>query len=424
MMDALNCEILSVGTELLLGNTINTDAAQLSELLAEMGLNVLWHSVVGDNPARLREAVATARSRADIIITTGGLGPTYDDLTKNVLADCFGKKLVFHEEEAESVKCWFAKNSASTYTDNNLQQAWLPEGCTVFRNGWGTAPGCAFCADGVHVVMLPGPPSECVPMFRHCAVPYLRKLSAEVLVSRKIRVFGMGESAIESLFRGEMERMANPSLATYAKEGEVMLRVTAKAATEEQAAAMCEPVVEKVKAVLGSYVYGVDVDSLEALALPLLKEKHMTFAAAESLTGGLIGARFTALPGASEVFRGGAVTYCDEVKAAMLDIDPALIEKCGAVSRRTAEEMAKGVRRAAAADIGLSATGLAGPDGDGVNPVGTVFVGLAAPDGVWVRHLTLGPDRGRSRVRTLSVNHAFDMLRRYLTGLPVDTLER
>ena len=413
----MNCEILCVGTELLLGNTVNTNAANLSDMLAELGLNVLWHSVVGDNPARLKDAAALARSRADIIITTGGLGPTYDDLTKNVLADAFGKKLVFHDEVAEGLKCWFSKNSTSHYTENNLQQAWLPEGCTVFYNDWGTAPGCAFSVDGVHVVMLPGPPKECLPMFRHCAAPYLKKLSGETLVSRKIHVFGMGESAIESLFREEMEKMANPTLATYAKEGEVMLRVTAKAKTEAEAAEMCRPIVDKVCARLGSYVYAVDVDSLEELSLSLLKEKHMTFAAAESLTGGLIGARFTALSGASEVFRGGAVTYCDEVKAAMLGIDPALIAEYGAVSRETAEAMAKGVRAATGADIGLSATGLAGPDGDGVNPVGTVFVGLAAPDGVWVRHLRLGT--GRSRVRTLAANNAFDMLRRYLTGLPV-----
>ncbi len=414
----MNCEILAVGTELLLGNTVNTNATRLSELLAGLGINVFWHSVVGDNPARLRDAAALARSRADLIITTGGLGPTYDDLTKNVLADVFGKELVFHEDEAEGIRCWFAK-SGRACTENNLQQAYLPEGCTVFHNDWGTAPGCAFEAEGVHVILLPGPPRECLPMFRHCAVPYLRALTEETLVSRQIRVFGMGESAVETYFREEMEHMANPTLATYAKEGEVMLRVTAKAATEAEAAAMCEPVVEKVKNTLGDIVYGVDVDSLESLCLMLLREKHQTFAAAESLTGGLIGARFTALPGASEVFRGGAVTYCDEVKAAMLHIDPALIAAHGAVSHETAAAMAQGVRDAAGADIGVSATGLAGPDGDGVHPVGTVFVGLAASDGVWVRHLTLGNARSRDIIRAISANNAYDMIRRYLTGLPV-----
>ena len=413
----MNCEILAVGTELLLGNTVNTNAAELSERLAALGLNVFWHTVVGDNPARLKDAAALAKSRADIVITTGGLGPTYDDLTKNVLADCFGKKLVFHEEEAEFLRRFYERRG-HPMTENVLQQAWLPEGCAVFHNEWGTAPGCAFEAEGVTVVMLPGPPYECLPMFDACAAPYLAALSGETLVSRQIHVFGLGESEIEARFRAEMERMANPSLATYAKEGEVMLRVTAKDPTEAEAAALCEPVVEKVKSALGPYVYSVDVDSLEALVLSLLREKQLTFASAESLTGGLIGARFAALPGASEVFRGGAITYCNEVKAAMLGVDEALLAEKGAVSPEVAAAMAQGARRAAGADLAVSATGLAGPDGDGTNPVGTVFVGLASADGVWVRHLRLGA-RGRSRVRTMAASHAFDMLRRYLTGLPV-----
>ena len=414
----MNCEILAVGTELLLGNTINTNAADLSVRLAELGVNVFWHTVVGDNPARLADAVAVAKARADLILTTGGLGPTYDDLTKTVLAECFGKTLVFHEEEAVFLRRFYEKRGRPM-TDNVLQQAWLPEGCTVFHNDWGTAPGCAFEADGVRVVMLPGPPHECLPMFDACAAPYIRSLSAETLVSRQIHVFGMGESAIEARFRAEMEHMANPSLATYAKEGEVMLRVTAKAATEAEAAALCEPVVEKVVKELGPCVYSVDTDSLEAVVLQLLRERRLTFAAAESLTGGLIGARFTALSGASEVFRGGAVTYCDEVKAGMLGIDAALIAEKHAVSEEIAAAMAQGVRRAAGADIGVSATGIAGPDTDeSGQPVGTVFVGMAAEDGVWVRRLQLG-GRGRSRIRTLSASHAFDMLRRYLTGLPI-----
>ncbi|MCD7845669.1 MAG: competence/damage-inducible protein A [Oscillospiraceae bacterium] len=412
----MNCEILSVGTELLLGNTINTDAASLSDMLAGLGINVFWHSVVGDNPGRLAESVAIARSRADLIITTGGLGPTYDDLTKTVLAESFGLPLVLHQEEVAGLKCWFSTHDRP-FTENNLQQAYLPEGCTVFHNDWGTAPGCAFEKDGVRVIMLPGPPSECLPMFRHCAVPYLKTLSEETIVSHQIRVFGMGESAVEARLRDKMEKMRNPTLATYAKQGDVMLRVTAKAPSHEEAEAMCQPVIQAVKAELGQVVYGVDVESLEALVLSLMTERSLTLSAAESLTGGLIGAKFTALPGASAVFRGGAVTYCDECKAAMLHIDPALIAAHGAVSYETAEAMAKGVRAATGSDLAVSATGLAGPDGDGVNPVGTVFVGLATAERVWVRKLHLGA--GRDRVRLLAANNAYDMLRRYLTGLPV-----
>lgn len=414
----MNCEILSVGTELLLGNTVNTNAAALGDMLSELGINVFWHSVVGDNPARLKDSIAIARSRADLIITTGGLGPTYDDLTKNIIAEAFGRKMVFHPEEDEFIRDWFRKNSRNPYTENNTQQAWLPENCEVFRNDWGTAPGCAFEQDGVHVILLPGPPRECLPMFRHCAAPYLRKLSHETMVSHQIKVFGMGESRVESLLREKMEQMANPSLATYAKPAEVMLRVTAKAATEEEAEAMCRPVVEDVKALLGDIVYGVDVDSLEAVVLSLLKEQKKTFATAESLTGGLIGARFASLSGASAVFRGGAITYCNEVKAAMLGVRQETLDTRSAVSREVAAEMARGARSATGADIAVSATGLAGPDGDGINPVGTVFVGLAAEDGVWVRQLQLGA-RGRDMIRSTAANHAFDMIRRYLTGLPV-----
>lgn len=254
-------------------------------------------------------------------------------------------------------------------------------------------------------------------MFEACAVPYLKGLAADVIFSHQIKVFGIGESAVESMLRSEMERMQNPTLATYAKFGEVMLRVTAKAPTEWAAEAMCRPVVEHVRDVLGDRVYGVDVPSLEALALDIMKEKGLTLSAAESLTGGLIGERFTALPGASAVFRGGAVTYCDQVKASLLGIDPALIAEKGAVSHEVAAAMAKGVRKAVGADVGLSATGLAGPDGDGVHPVGTVFVGLADGDTVYVRELHLGS--GRARVRQLAASHAFDMLRRYLQGLDV-----
>ena len=416
----MNCEILSVGTELLLGNTVNTNAAALGDMLSELGINVFWHSVVGDNPARLKDSIAIARSRADLIITTGGLGPTYDDLTKNIIAEAFGRKMVFHPEEDEFIRDWFRKNSRNPYTENNTQQAWLPENCEVFRNDWGTAPGCAFEQDGVHVILLPGPPRECLPMFRHCAAPYLRKLSHETMVSHQIKVFGMGESRVESLLREKMEQMANPSLATYAKPAEVMLRVTAKAATEEEAEAMCRPVIEEVTALLGDIVYGVDVDSLEAVVLSLLKDRKKTFATAESLTGGLIGARFASLSGASAVFRGGAITYCNEVKAAMLGVRQETLDTRSAVSREVAAEMARGARSATGADIAVSATGLAGPDGDGINPVGTVFVGLAAEDGVWVRQLQLGA-RGRDMIRSTAANHAFDMIRRYLTGLPVET---
>ena len=334
-------EILSVGTELLLGNIANTDAQMLSQGLSELGLNVYYHTVVGDNPQRAREAVAIAKQRADIIITTGGLGPTCDDLTKNVLAEAFGKKLVFDEESAQRIRNHFQR-TGRPMTENNLQQAMLPEGCTILTNDWGTAPGCAFEADGVHVIMLPGPPSECRPMFRSRAMPYLMSLSEGVIASHTLKLFGIGESAVEAQLREQMNAMTNPTLAPYAKEGECELRVTAKAATDEEAQALLRPTVEQVKALFGSKVYGVDVSSLEEVVEQRLKEKGLTLGTAESCTGGLMAKRLTDVPGASQVFKGGIVSYTNEVKAGVLGVPEALLEQFGAVSAEVARAMAEG----------------------------------------------------------------------------------
>jgi len=414
----VNAEILSVGTELLLGNTTNTDARDLSEQLSGLGINVYYHSVVGDNPERLTRAVEIARQRADLIITTGGLGPTCDDLTKQVLCKAFGLELEFHQDEADGIREWFEKRRGVKMTENNLQQAWLPKGCTVFHNDWGTAPGCAFEAEGVRVIMLPGPPRECNAMFRHCAVPYLQALTGEVIVSHSLRVFGMGESAVEDLLRERMNALTNPTLAPYAKEGEVMLRVTAKAKTAAEAETMMAPVLEEVRQTLGDLIYGTDVDSLEQRVLQLLREKKQTLACAESCTGGLVAKRMTDLPGASEVFRGGVVTYTDESKAILLDIDPDVIRTEGAVSAEVAAEMAELVRTKLGADLGLGITGLAGPEGDGKNPVGTVYVAMATAMDTFIAPLELGGS-GRSRIRTYAAHYALDMVRRYLTGVSV-----
>ena len=414
-MREYNTEILSVGTELLLGHVTNTDARDLSELLSRIGINVRYHTVVGDNPERLKDCVRIAKSRADLIITTGGLGPTCDDLTKLVLAEAFGIKLV--ENEAERDGLYEYIRTGKNFTPNNFSQALLPEGCTVFHNDWGTAPGCAFEKDGTVVLMLPGPPNECVPMFRACAIPYLKKLSEEQIVSHSVRIFGLGESAVDDLFAEEMNAMRNPTMAPYAKECDCLLQVTAKAHSVEEAEAMMAPVIAHVKDRLGEYVYGMDVESIEEAVLPLLKEKGMTFAAAESCTGGEIAKRMTDIPGASSVFLGGCVTYTNEIKARLLGLDPEMIACNGAVSEPVARQMAERVRALTGADIGLGVTGLAGPDGDGVHEVGTVFVSMAVEGETFVRELHLGAFRTRSFVRRMAGNHAYDMMRRYLTGL-------
>lgn len=416
-------EIIAVGTEILLGNIANTDAQFLSAELSALGIGVYWHTVVGDNPERLRQALEIARKRADIILTTGGLGPTYDDLTKQTICAVFNQPLELRPEIAENLRVFYREALHQNMPENNLQQARLPVGCTIFDNAVGTAPGCAFCAEGVHVLMLPGPPHECIAMFRRCAVPYLRRLSSEVIVSHDIMSFGLGESTVEALLHDRMVSMENPTLATYAKlPAEVQLRATARANSELEAEDMLSPVIRQVRLLLGDYVYGVDVANLPEACLNLLREKHLTLATAESCTGGLIAQEITSLPGASAVFRGGVVTYWTSVKAAALGVPQKTLDRYGAVSEPTARAMAEGARRVTGAELAVSVTGVAGPDADERgNPVGLVFVGLAAPGGTFCRKLELG-QRRRDRIRGVSANHAFDMIRRYLTGLDVEQL--
>ena len=413
-------EIIAVGTELLLGNIVNTNARDLSQALSSVGVNVFWHTVVGDNPQRLKETLDIARKRADVIITTGGLGPNYDDLTKQTICEAFGKPLVLHPDILEGIRTFFEKNAHRKMPENNIQQAELPEGCTVFDNPVGTAPGCAFEAGGVHVLMLPGPPFEMLTMLKNHVLPYLRGLSDEVIVSHDIMTFGLGESPMEELLREKMSRMENPSLATYAKPSEVRLRATAKAESVEAAEAMLSPVVKDVTDFLGDYVYGVDVASLEDVCFRLLKEKGLTFATAESCTGGRVAERMTALPGVSAVYRGGVVSYWTSVKADVLGVPADILEAHGAVSEETARAMAEGARRVTGADIAVSVTGVAGPDPDerGV-AVGIVYIGLATPDGTFCRPLDLGKRR-RDRIQDLASNHALDVVRRYLSGLPIE----
>ncbi|MGM9566320.1 competence/damage-inducible protein A [Evtepia sp.] len=409
-------ELIAIGTELLLGNIANTDAQMISEGLSELGINVYYHTVVGDNPDRVRQAVEIARRRADIIITTGGLGPTCDDLTKVALAEAFGKKLVYHEPSAQRIRERFAAMERPV-TENNFQQAMVPEGCTVLDNDWGTAPGVAFESDGTHVILLPGPPRECEMMFRHRAVPYLKTLSDGVIASRTVKTFGIGESAAEALLRDLMNSLHNPTLAPYAKPTGTELRITAHAATEEEAYALIAPVEEQVKEIIGDHVIGVNVNSIQEVCLNLLKEKGLTLGTAESCTGGLIAKLITDLPGASAVLKGGIVSYTNQVKTGVLEVPQALLEEYGAVSPQVAEAMARGAKKVLGCDIALSATGVAGPDPDDRgNPVGLVYLGLAYGEDCIVQEYHAG--RGdRDRVRRLSAGTALDMVRRYLTGL-------
>ena len=408
-------ELIAVGTELLLGSIANTDAQIISRELSALGITVHHHTVVGDNPQRLAQALETARRRAGIIITTGGLGPTYDDLTKQTICKAFGRELELHQDILENIRAWFQNKMGKPMPENNVQQAMLPVNCTVFNNPVGTAPGCAFLEGGVHVLMLPGPPFECEYMFRHKARPYLEKLTHGVIVSHEIRIFGMGESAVEEALREPMTTLTNPTLAPYAGLNECMVRATARAETTQAAEELLRPLVSQVCETLGDVVYGVAVASLEEAASKLLRERGLTLSAAESCTGGLIAKRMTDLPGASNVFRGGVVSYTDGVKHAALGVPEALLEEYGAVSEPVARAMAEGCKKLCGSSLAVSVTGVAGPDTDDRgNEVGTVYIALAGAGETRCQKLVCGRGRGRDRVRTAAASHALDMIRRYL----------
>lgn len=414
----MNAEIICIGTELLLGNIVNTDATDVAQTLSEMGISVYRYTAVGDNPERLAEVVQAAARRADLLITTGGLGPTLDDLSKQTVAAAFGKKLVHHPECEADIRAYFERLHRPM-TPNNLLQAMLPEGCTVLKNDWGTAPGCVFDAEGVKVIMLPGPPRECRAMLRYRVAPYLKSLSGQTIHSRYVHIFGMGESQVESLLHDLMEQSSNPTVAPYAKEGEVMLRITAAASSQAEAETMIEPVAAQIRTVLGPLIYTEEYDSLEQTCLNLLRQADKTLATAESCTGGYIAKRMTDLPGSSAVFVGGVVAYTVPVKEQLLGVPAGLIERCGVVSVEVAAAMAEGVRARLGSSFGIGVTGLAGPDGDGSNrPVGLVYVALSDGDNTWVRAIQQTGER--ERVRYIAGHHAFDMLRRVLTGLPVE----
>lgn len=410
----MRTEIIAVGTELLLGEIVNTDAPMIAQGLAELGIGVYFQTVCGDNPDRLKSVLEVAKQRADLIITTGGLGPTADDLTKETIAAAFGKGLVRDEESMARLREHF---KGRTMTKNNEKQADVPEGCTVFQNDWGTAPACAFEGEGCLVIMLPGPPRECRPLFREKVMPFLEKRRGGALCSRYVKVFGMGESEMASRLSRQMDTWENPTAAPYAKEGECLVRITAMGKDKEEAFAMTEPAVREVRQVLGDVVYGVDADSLEQVVVQGMTARGLTLATAESCTGGLMGKRITDVPGASACYLGGVVSYQNEVKENLLGVRHETLITKGAVSEDTACQMAEGVRKALGADIGISTTGVAGPGGGTPEkPVGLIYVGISTKDKTWAVRI-LRPRQSRESLRRLASSTAFDLVRRHLEGL-------
>lgn len=406
------CEIISVGTELLLGDILNTDAQFLSQELAKLGLSVLHQSTIGDNHRRLYELLELASERSDIIILSGGLGPTPDDITKEVACEFFGKELVLHEESLERMTSYFVKKGIEM-PEINKKQAMLPADCVVFRNNNGTAPGLAMEKDGTHILLLPGPPRELKPMFFESAVPYLRRFSDKVIISHNIRTFGIGESAMSEIVTDLLES-ANPTVAPYAKDGEALLRVTAMADNEEKAEELCKPMIEEIKARLSDYIYGIDCNCIEEAVVTMLKENHLKLATAESCTGGLIGKRITNVSGASEVFECGIIAYANEIKHRILGVSEDALRQYGAVSEEVAKQMAVGALRISGADIAVSVTGIAGPLSDGtLKPVGLSYIALADKDNVWVKEINTGrKDRGYNRF--VNSSNALNMVRMYI----------
>lgn len=404
----MRAEIFCIGTELLIGDIVNTNASYISKRLSENGFDVLYHSVCGDNGERIEESLRHAFERSEIVVTTGGLGPTYDDISVEKCAKVLGVKCEMNEEAVKSIKGYFER-SGRKMTDNNLKQAFLPVGAEIFMNGYGTAPGICVEKDGKILVMLPGPPREMKPMLENQVIPYLKKYSSRLLVSTNVNIFGMGESSVEAALKDIMTRSKNPTLAPYVNDGEVRVRITASGENEAEAKKLTLEYAEHVKNVLGNCVYDIDSPSMEGTVVELLKRENLTVATAESCTGGLLSGALTNVSGSSSVFGFGVCTYANEAKMKLLNVKKETLDVYGAVSEQTAIEMAVGARELAKSDIAVSLTGIAGPDGGSdEKPVGLVYLGVSSKRGSYAKKLLLAQHKNSDRayVRTLAVKNA------------------
>ncbi len=375
----MKTSILAVGTELLFGQTVNTNAAYLSEKLNLMGFDVMYHFVVGDNPARLKEKLADAFTDTDLVILTGGLGPTQDDLTKEMVAEYMGAEMHLDERVVADLNAIFAKRGGNM-PENNMKQAYLPDGCTPFYNASGTAPGFALEKDGKVAICLPGPPREMKWLFENGVRDYLEKFMEKKMVYRVIRTIGIGESDLEMLLMPLINGQTDPTIATYAKEGECTLRVASQRDSEEEASAAVDEMTERVRKLAGEYIYSLENEELNEVVVRILKEKCLTIASSESCTGGMFAAAITDVPGASDVISSSYVTYSNESKIKELGVPAETIERFGVVSKETAEAMAAGTKKRSGADIAISITGFAGPESDPGHEAGEAYIGYAVGD--------------------------------------------
>ncbi len=410
-------EIISVGTELLLGNIVNTNTAYLAEKCAGLGLSCYFQTVVGDNPKRLEDTFKLAYDRSDVIILGGGLGPTNDDLTKETVAKVMGLKLVEDAATLESIKAHFVQIGWKDIPENNWKQALAPEGAIVVANGNGTAPGLIIPKDGKHVILMPGPPNEMIPMFENDIRPYLRSLSDKILVSKMLKLVGTGESKAADMIKDILDTQTNPTVAPYAKTGQVHFRVTAMANNEEEGEELLKPMLDELYKRFGSMIYTTDEnETLEEVVVKQLSEKGLTITTAESLTGGLIGSTLVNVSGVSSVYKEGFITYSDEAKIKLLGVSEETIANHTAVSRETAKEMAEGGAKAAGADVCVAVTGIAGPDGGTPEkPVGRVYVACAYNGKTVVEEYNLSGNR--QKVRDNTVVKALDLVRRMVAGI-------
>lgn len=408
-------ELISVGTEILMGNITNTNASYLAQKCADLGLECYYQVTVGDNARRLEQTVKTALKRSDIIIMTGGLGPTDDDLTKETVAKVLKKELILDEHSKDCIAQYFERIQRKDITSNNWKQAYIPEGAIVVDNHNGTAPGLIIQTEDEpkkHILLIPGPPNELYPMFENDMMPYLASLSDQILVSETVKIAGRGESWVATEISDLIDKQTNPTIAPYAKTGEVHLRVTASAENEDDAKKLLKPVVKELKKRFPKDIYTTDEHvNLEDHLVDLLKKYHLTITTAESCTGGLAAGRIVNVSGASEVFDQAVVTYANKAKMKLIGVSEKTLKKHGAVSKKTAKEMAKGAAKLAKADVAIAITGIAGPDGGTKEkPVGLVYIGCYVKGVVTVKecHFT----GNREKVRDYAVVTSLDLARR------------
>jgi len=409
----MKCAIVAVGTELLFGHTVNTDAVFLSQQLNLMGIDVLYHHTVGDNPGRLEEVLKLSLNDCDLVITTGGTGPTQDDLTKEVICDVMRDVLVEDAHSLERIVKHFERRNRPM-SENNLKQAMMPSRAVVFDNHNGTAPGFVLESEGKIVICLPGPPNELNPMFEESVKPWLMERSAEALYYRTIRTFGIGESMLETKLLPLIDGQTDPTLATYAKMGEATLRIASKRSTMEEARAAVEEMIERVYEYVGDYIYSTEDESLPQVVGNKLIEKGLTMSTAESCTGGMIAAAMTDISGISAVFERGIVTYSNGAKMDELGVSSETLEQFGAVSPQTAEEMVRGLKAKTGSRVCVSVTGIAGPGGGTPEkPVGLIYVGVMLDDRMEVFEIRTNNNK-RQWNRNYTMLYALDKVNRFI----------